>query len=193
MQQKSFGKLPSGARLDRIKESNIYKDGVFKNLEETRLIAAGASYFGMITKYFGKGVDREPVHQLPSMKTDLRSLSEKPGIIWFGHSSFLISIGGKKILSDPVFSERPSPVQYAGSKSYPGTMVFNTTDFPELDVVVITHDHYDHLDYNTITKLKEKTQLFCVPLGVGQHLEHWGVEAAKIREFDWWEGDIVVP
>jgi L-ascorbate metabolism protein UlaG (beta-lactamase superfamily) len=113
--------------------------------------------------------------------------------VWFGHSSFLISIGGKKILADPIFSERPSPVQYAGSKSYAGTLIYDTEDFPELDVVVISHDHYDHLDYNTIIRLKEKTKLFCVPLGVGEHLLHWGVEASRIREFDWWEGETVLP
>ena len=72
-------------------------------------------------------------------------------------------------------------------------MVYNTSDFPELDVVIISHDHYDHLDYNTITQLKEKTKLFCVPLGVGEHLRHWGVEPDRIKEFDWWEGEMVLP
>src|SRR6187549_778905 len=115
MQQRSFGKLPSGATLDRIRQSKQYKKDIFQNLEETSLLAKGASYFGMVTKYFGKGKDREPVTALPTVKTNLRFLpTDKPTIVWFGHSSFLISIDGKKILSDPVFSERPSPVQYAG-------------------------------------------------------------------------------
>lgn len=194
MQQRSFGKLPTGPRLDRIKNSKQYKDGSFQNIKETKLLAEGASYFGMVTKYFGKGADREPVADLPTVKTNLKTLpDDKATIVWFGHSSYLISIGGKKILADPIFSDRPSPVQYAGSKSYPGTRVYTVDDFLELDVVVISHDHYDHLDYNTITLLKEKTKLFCVPIGVGEHLLHWGVEAAKIREFDWWEGETVLP
>jgi L-ascorbate metabolism protein UlaG (beta-lactamase superfamily) len=193
MQQRSFGKLPSGTRLERIKKSQQYKNGNFHNIRETKLLAEGASYIGMFTKYFGKGIDREPVQDLPVIKTDLKKLSDEPTIVWFGHSSFLISIGGKKILADPIFSERPSPVQYAGSKSYMGTMVYTTEDFPALDVVVISHDHYDHLDYNTIVKLKDKTKLFCVPLGVGEHLLHWGVEAEHIKEFDWWEGETVLP
>ncbi len=193
MQQKSFGKLPSGARLERIKNSKQYKDGSFENIEPTKLLAADASYFGMVTKYFGKGIDREPVKNLPSVKTNLDGLpKEKPSLVWFGHSSFLISINGKRILSDPVFSDRPSPVQYAGSKSYPGTRVFDVADLPALDVIVISHDHYDHLDYNTIVALTPRTKFFCVPLGVGEHLIHWGVPANKIKEFDWWEGETVM-
>lgn len=193
MQQKSFGKLPAGDRLTRIKASRYYQKDVFRNLEQTALLAKGASYFGMVTKYFARGVNREPLTPLPSIKTDLKSLSHKPTVIWFGHSSFLISIDGKKILADPVFSERPSPVQYAGSKSYPGTMIYSPGDFPELDLVVISHDHYDHLDYNTIVALKDKTKLFCTPIGVGEHLELWGVPKDKIREYEWWEGEMVMP
>lgn len=192
MQQKSFGKLPSGARFERIKKSKQFKDGSFQNINPTRLLAEGASYFGLLTKYFGKGIDREPTQTLPSVKTNLKTLPvEKPSLVWFGHSSFLITINGKKILSDPVFSDRPSPVQYAGSKSYPGTRVYSDTDFPNLDVIVISHDHYDHLDFNTIVALKDRTKLFCVPIGVGEHLAHWGVSPEKIKEFDWWEGESV--
>jgi L-ascorbate metabolism protein UlaG (beta-lactamase superfamily) len=191
MQQRSFGKLPSGNRLERIKKSPQYADGIFKNVNETRLLAEGASYFGMVTKYFGKGADREPVKPLPVIKTDLRALPDKPVVVWFGHSSYLISVKGKNILADPVFSERPSPVQFAGSKSYPGTMIYDIEDFPDLDIVVISHDHYDHLDYHTIQKLKTKTKFFCVPLGVGEHLIHWGIDPDQVREFDWWEADIV--
>jgi L-ascorbate metabolism protein UlaG (beta-lactamase superfamily) len=114
-------------------------------------------------------------------------------VIWFGHSSFLIKINGKNILVDPVFSLRASPVQYAGSKSYPGTMVYNISDFPELDAVIISHDHYDHLDYNSILALKSKTKMFCVPLGVSEHLLRWGVDENKIHEFDWWESEAIMP
>lgn len=194
MQQKSFGKLPSGDVLDRIKKSVQYNSDSFENIEETKMLADDASYFGMARQFlFGKNVDRAPVKSLPSVRTDLQSLSEKPNLVWFGHSSFLISVDGKKILSDPVFSERPSPVQYAGSKAFPGTMVYNTNDFPDLDVIVISHDHYDHLDYNTIKALAPRTKMFAVPLGVGQHLLYWGVPKEKIREFDWWEAAQVFP
>lgn len=193
MLQPSFGKLPSGARQKRIESSPNFKEGIFQNIEETKLMAEDASYFTMFTKFFGKDSLREPSRSLPTIKTDLKSLPDKPTLIWFGHSSYLISIDGKKILADPVFSLRASPVQYAGSKSYPGTMIYAPEDFPELDVVVISHDHYDHLDYNTIQKFKSKTKLFVVPLGIGEHLSYWGVPDSQIREFDWWEGDTVLP
>jgi L-ascorbate metabolism protein UlaG (beta-lactamase superfamily) len=194
MRQPSFGKLPQGERKKRIENSPNFKGGSFKNLVETKMIADDASYFSMINKFFGSDTLREPSKELPIVKTDLTTLpTDKPTLIWFGHSSYLISIGGKKILADPIFSERASPVQYAGSKNYPGTERYSVADLPDLDLIIISHDHYDHLDYNTILKLKSRTKLFCVPLGIGEHLEHWGVEKNKIREFDWWEGEHVLP
>jgi len=195
MQQDSFGKLPMGPRAERIVKSPNFKNGNFQNLIETPALAEGTSYTKLMREFFfGTKIDVEPLRSLPSQKTDLNSIpAEQPTLIWFGHSSYLISIGGKKILADPVFSERASPIQYAGPKSYPGTMLYKIEDFPELDVVVISHDHYDHLDHASILKLKEKTKLFCVPLGIGQHLEHWGVKPEQILEFDWWEGEEVLP
>ncbi|WP_254151914.1 MBL fold metallo-hydrolase [Chryseosolibacter indicus] len=189
MQQSSFGKLPSGERLSRIKESKNYKDGKFQNLAVTSTIAEDASYIKLFIKFFGKGIGREPERPLPSIRTDLKKNTNGiPSVIWFGHSTYLLEVNDKRILVDPIFSNRPSPVQYAGSKSYPGTRIYNEADLPELDVIVISHDHYDHLDYNTISNLKEKAKLFCVPLGVGAHLEEWGVDKRKITELDWWEG-----
>jgi L-ascorbate metabolism protein UlaG (beta-lactamase superfamily) len=194
MQQPSFGRLPKGKRLARIEASSNYKDGKFRNLEPTQTIAEGVSYVSMMVDFFGKGVDRQPVTNIPSVKTDLRTFkSDEPAIIWFGHSSFLIFIEGRKILVDPVFSMRPSPVQFAGSKSYPGTRSYSPADFPELDLVIITHDHYDHLDYKSVLALKNQTDQFYAPLGVGEHLSRWGVDESVITEFDWWETEEVFP
>jgi L-ascorbate metabolism protein UlaG (beta-lactamase superfamily) len=194
MLQASFGKLPQGERKSRVENSSNYKDGAFVNLIETKMMADDASYFSIFTKFFTSDSLREPSDTLPVIKTDLKSLSpDKPTLIWFGHSSYLISVGGKKILADPIFSERASPVQYAGSKNYPGTEIYKAEDFPDLDVIIISHDHYDHLDYNTILKLKDRTKFFCVPLGVGEHLELWGIDKSKIREYDWWEGETLLP
>ena len=188
MQQKSFGKLPSGERLERLKKSPHYKNDRFQNLVGTPTLAKDASYVGMMVDFMSKGVDREPSKDLPVVRTDLKTLkNEQPTIVWFGHSSFLVQMKGRNILVDPIFSLRPSPVQYVGSKSYPGTMAFTPGDFPHIDAIIISHDHYDHLDYNTITAMKERTDLFCVPLGVSEHLLHWGVAQEKIREFDWWD------
>lgn len=158
------------------------------------MLAEGTSYVKMLSKYFfSKGIDREPAAPLPHIKTDLKKLSAQPAMVWFGHSSYLISIGDKKVLVDPVFSERPSPVQYAGSKSYNGTMVYTADDLPEIDLLIISHDHYDHLDYNTIVKLKDKAKVFCTPLGVGSHLVHWGVPQERIYELDWWQSINPIP
>jgi L-ascorbate metabolism protein UlaG (beta-lactamase superfamily) len=188
MQQKPFGKLPSGAHLEKIKGSPQYRSGRFQNLLETPMMAEGASYFNLMTKFMGKGVDRSPSRTLPFVKTDLTSTpADKARLVWFGHSSFLISTKSINILVDPVFSRRASPVQYAGMKSYEGTNEYGAADMPEIDLLLISHDHYDHLDYNTIIQLKEKVKRFCVPLGVGEHLRHWGVDASKITELDWWQ------
>jgi L-ascorbate metabolism protein UlaG (beta-lactamase superfamily) len=187
MQQPSFGKLPSGERKERIKKSQQYQLGIFNNLEKTTLLAEGVSYLGMTIEYFSKGLNREPADTIPSVRTDLKSLPDKPLLIWFGHSSYLLHLDGKNILVDPVFSDRPSPVQYVGKGSYPGTNVYTAEDFPPLDAIIISHDHYDHLDYHSIVKLREKTREFYVPLGVGEHLEHWGVDPKVIHEMDWWD------
>jgi L-ascorbate metabolism protein UlaG (beta-lactamase superfamily) len=194
MQQKSFGKLPSGKRLERIKQSPNYRDDNFQNLSKTEMMAEDASYFKLIRQYFGKGVvGREPLITIPSVKTDLKNLPDEPCLVWFGHSSYMIHIDGKNILVDPVFSERTSPVQYFGNKAYPGSMVYAAEDMPDLDVIIITHDHYDHLDYNSILKLKARTKLFCTSLGVGSHLEYWGVSEKNIIEFDWWDSKGILP
>jgi L-ascorbate metabolism protein UlaG (beta-lactamase superfamily) len=194
MQQRPFGKTPSGEHLAKISQSPQYKNNRFENLKETPMLAEGTSYMKILGEFFfSKGIDREPADSLPHIKTDLKSLPGQPVMIWFGHSSYLISIGGKKILVDPVFSERPSPVQYAGSKSYNGTMIYTADDFPDIDLVIISHDHYDHLDYNTIVQLKDRVKVFCTPLGVGSHLVHWGVPQEHVHELDWWESINPIP
>jgi len=194
MQQKSFGKLPRGARQQRIEQSPNYRNGSFQNLDETPMMIEGVSYFSMLREFFKDKPERYPQASIPTVKTDLRTfISDTPAIVWFGHSSYLILINGKRILVDPVFSDRPSPVQYLGTKSFEGARIYSTDDFPEIDALIITHDHYDHLDYNSISKLKSKAIKFYAPLGVGQHLAHWGVDENSITEFDWWDTEEVFP
>lgn len=189
MQQASFGKAPSGARLERIKRSPQYRDGAFQNQSETPALTGGASYFIVIKDFFfGKHERKEPDTALPSVKRDLNlQPSLKPELTWFGHSSYLLQVNGLNILVDPVFSGRTSPVSYAGSKAFLGADVYKAADMPRIDIMVITHDHYDHLDYETIKKLKDRVGVFITSLGVGSHLEYWGVPVEKIKELDWWE------
>ncbi|HET9052587.1 MAG TPA: MBL fold metallo-hydrolase, partial [Cyclobacteriaceae bacterium] len=195
LQYSSFGKLPSGDRLERISKSPNYRNGSFQNLTKTVMMAEGVSYPKMLVEFFSKGIDREPVDTLPSVKTDLRTLpAGKTSVVWFGHSSYFIKINEKNVLIDPVFSERASPFQFIGKKAYPVQTPYTLDDFPDsIDLVIITHDHYDHLDYNTIKKLHPKVKQFYTSLGVGSHLEYWGVDASKIVELDWWEGGAPEP
>ncbi|CAN5573957.1 MBL fold metallo-hydrolase [soil metagenome] len=182
---KVFGKLPSGKRLQRIKANPNYKDGAFQNLSPTPIMSEDSHFRKILKDYYNKPKTTQPPKPLPSIKTNLKTLSgQAPTIVWFGHSSYLLNIDGKNILVDPVFSNSASPFTFM-VKGYKGTDVFKETDFPDLDVILLTHDHYDHLDYNSILKLKSKTKKFCTSLGVGSHLEYWGIDKNIITEFEW--------
>ncbi len=191
----SFGKLPSGKRLSRIKASNNYRHGAFQNVYDTPMLSPDASYTKMLGKFFfGSSDGQEPRQLLPSVRTDLKMISrDEPSLTWFGHSSYLITLNGKIILVDPVFSLRASPFQNIGSKSFQMTNPYTVDYLPDPDLLIITHDHYDHLDYNTITRLSSGVPRIATSLGVGAHLESWGVDSNKIREFDWWEGAQILP
>jgi L-ascorbate metabolism protein UlaG (beta-lactamase superfamily) len=187
LQQSPFGKTPEGKRLARIQQSPNYQDGSFQNLSPTPVQAENASFFGMLVDFFSKSKNTQPAGLIPSVKTDLKALAaEQPAVIWFGHSSYLIKTKGKNILVDPVFSGYAAPVSFM-VKSFKGANTYAASDLPEIDMLVISHDHYDHLDYETITALKSKVKHFYVPLGVGAHLEDWGVAESQITELDWWE------
>jgi len=189
MQHRSFGKNPEGARLERIKKSPNYVNGSFVNLTDTPVQSEDASYFQMLVKFMFKGDDVAPPKPLPSVKTNLKVPPPgKPTLTYFGHSSYLIQMDGKNILMDPVFSERTSPAQWLGTKNFEGTHVYELADMPAIDYVVLSHDHYDHMDYETLKQLADKPTRFVVPLGVGAHLEYWGIKPDHITELDWWEG-----
>jgi L-ascorbate metabolism protein UlaG (beta-lactamase superfamily) len=108
-------------------------------------------------------------------------------ITWFGHSAVLLEIDGVTLFLDPMLGRAPSPFPFIGGRRYSNQLPLEVADLPQIDAVVLSHDHYDHLDYGTIRKLKDKVGLFIVPLGVGAHLRRWGVSGEKIREQDWGE------
>lgn len=187
MRRAVFGADPADARLERILKSPHYKDGAFQNREETTVEAKESNAMKLLGGYWNRSADNEPKQPLPSVKTDLRTLPDSlPTLVWFGHSSYLIKHRGFTVLMDPVFSGSASPVSFFG-KSFPGTDVYGPADMPDIDVLVLSHDHYDHLDYQTITQLIPKVKQFVVSLGLGAHLERWGVPADRITELDWWE------
>lgn len=188
MKQTKFGKLPSGERLEIIKKSPNYKDGIFQNLSPTPSLEKGSSMLGVLFEFLFKKVEnKKPQSTIPSVKTDIKSLNSNEDIlIWFGHSSYYFQLNGKRFLVDPVFSGKISPVS-ASSQAFKGTDTYSVEDFPEIDYLLITHDHYDHLDYETIIKLKDKVKIVICGLGVGEHLEYWNYNTSKIIEKDWYD------
>lgn len=187
MKPKVFGKKPSGASLEKIKKSPNFSEGAFQNLSPTEITLKNVSFFKMMKDFANKPKSAVPPVPLPSIKTNLVTLpSALPVIVWFGHSSYLIKYQGIVILTDPVFSGNASPFPFFG-KSFPGSDIYSPDDFPEIDIMILTHDHYDHLDYKTILNFKAKTRHFYVPLGVGEHLKYWGIPPNNISELDWWQ------
>ncbi|MDP4128047.1 MAG: MBL fold metallo-hydrolase [Bacillota bacterium] len=131
---------------------------------------------------------RKPDRPIPIDRVDTLPMQagEQTKVIWFGHSTILLEIEGKRILLDPTFADSPSPFPLIGGKRFSRVLPIEPENIPPIDVVILSHDHYDHMDYRSIKKLKDKTTLFCIPSGVGKRLIEWGVDQKKIREFDWW-------
>lgn len=186
LQHPKFGQLPSGERLERINKSPNFRNGIFHNQSLTTTMTDGANFFSVIGDFI-KSKNRKPKGLIPSTKTDLLDLdSSEDVLVWFGHSSYFIQIDGKKILVDPVFSGSVSPISFT-NRAFKGTDRYTTDDMPFIDYLFISHDHWDHLDYETILKLKPKIGAIICGLGTGQHFEYWGFDKTKIIEKDWYE------
>lgn len=184
--QPKFGRLPTGEHLQKIKQSVNYKNGKFHNQTLTPNLTEGANYFSVVRKFFfEKSKTSTPKHVLPSRKTNLFTLDPAKNIlVWFGHSSYFMQIDGKKFLVDPVLSGSASPLRFT-TKSYKGTDVYTTDDIPAIDYLFISHDHWDHLDYETVVALKPSVKKIITGLGTGVHLKRWGFDAVRIIEKDW--------
>ena len=186
MQQSKFGSTPKGARLRLIKQSPNYKDGKFQNQSPTPSLTEGATYSSVMKEFFFTKKERQkPVQPLPSVKTDLLSLKIDDNVlVWMGHSSYFIQVDGKTILVDPVLSGEASPLSFT-TKSFSGTDIYTTDDIPAIDFLFISHDHWDHLDYDTLKKMQPKIKTIITGLGTGQHLERWGFKNEMMIEKDW--------
>jgi len=194
MQQPKFGKAASGKRRERMKNSPNYKNGQFQNLNPTPALTEGVSYTSVLKEFFlEKKEHRKPTSQLPSQKTDLFKLDPGEAVLtWFGHSSYFLQVDGKKFLVDPVLSGNASPLKFT-TRSFPGSDVYTMEDIPDIDYLIITHDHWDHLDHDTVVKLKPRIHNVITGLGVGAHLEHWGFDPEIITELDWNEETLLEP
>ncbi|MBK1812825.1 MBL fold metallo-hydrolase [Clostridium sp. YIM B02505] len=182
-----FGGRPN---KELYKQFDNYVNGKFVNENETEMIMGVSDIFSMIRDSIKDNNERNPASEIPVSAVDWEKIkSEKDSLTWFGHSAFLLSIDNKKLLLDPMLGKVASPVSFAGSKryKYSENMARIFDEMPFIDAVFITHDHYDHLDYQSIIKLKNKVGCFFVPLGVGAHLVRWGVQKEKITELNWWQ------
>lgn len=184
-----FGSKSNGERLTKIQASENYRDGKFQNLTATD-VSGDINYTKTLSEFFTKG-DKVPDWSIPinkiSSETIANTADSTTKITWFGHSALLLEMDGKKIFLDPMLGNVPAPHPLLGSKRFNDTLPLAIENIPNLDAVVISHDHYDHLDYGSIKKLKDRVAHFYVPLGVGAHLISWGVQENKITEMDWWE------
>lgn len=184
----AFGGTPSAATLDRMRASSRFVDGHFTNIEPTGVMKAGSGS-ATWSWFFGPEM-RSPICPLPIVTDAAARLSTPPAsglrITWLGHSTTLIEIDGQTVLTDPVWSDRASPSTWVGPQRFhPAPLPLK--DLPRVDAVVISHEHYDHLDMATVRVLAARGVPFHVGLGVGGHLEAWGVPAGQIEEHDWWQ------
>lgn len=180
---KPLGKNPTKEQqAEYAKRTDAFYDGTFHTLED----------FTLLTKVEGEpsedSEEKSPKVELPVHTID--SFPEAPSgewqVTWFGHSTVMLQMEGKKIFIDPVLSEYSSPVQGIGAKRMAETPM-KAEDIPEVDVLVLSHDHYDHMDYNTILEIDDRVKEYCVPLGVDNHLVRWGIDPEKIHTLAWWE------
>ena len=182
---KALGRLPTAARMKELAQSPQWRQQRFQNVEPTEVLREGVSYTQMLRDAFSRPRHTSPPHVLPSVRTNLHQLDDaNPQIVWFGHSSYLISHRGFRVLVDPVLFGSSSPVSFIG-KPFPVTSPYAPGDIPAIDLLVISHDHYDHLDVVTLTKLRERIRGVVCPLGVAAHLTYWGFDPSIITELDW--------
>jgi L-ascorbate metabolism protein UlaG (beta-lactamase superfamily) len=187
---KSLGKRADSARLERMKASPLWAGDRFQNKHPILPDLRDPSVpMPSIKDFICGGERRVPSGPLPSMNP-LTGWAKAPQsglrITWLGHSTMLVEIDRVRVLTDPVWGPRASPSTLIGPKRFQPVPIA-LSKMPPVDVVVISHDHYDHLDYPTIRALAKSSVPFVVSLGLGAHLEYWGVQAERITELDWWE------
>lgn len=184
-----FGQLTVGARRDRMRQSKQWHAGRFANPQPLQ-----NSWFGAVAGMFRRSPFVDPQQPIPTMQGAAQALGAPPKtglrVTWLGHSTTLVEIDGLRVLTDPIFSERAGPIRFLGPRRwFPSPIAL--AELPPIDAVVISHDHYDHLDHRSIQALAGSSAVFIVPLGVGAHLAFWGIPESRIVELDWWEATSV--
>jgi len=189
-----FGAKPDGVWLERAKQSSHFNGEIFVNSTPTNLSFGFDGYKKMASKWLFNNEVTEPQKNIDIVSLDSTAFesisSPDVKIVWIGHSSILLGIEGKNILIDPVWSERCSPFSILGPKRF-FPVPIEIEQLPQIDAVLISHDHFDHLDKDAVVKLAKRGVPFYVPLGVGAHLDKWGIDKSQIIEFDWWDSDSI--
>ncbi|SFB02843.1 MULTISPECIES: MBL fold metallo-hydrolase [unclassified Bacillus (in: firmicutes)] len=178
------GKVTQAKRLEYENASN-YSKGRFLNQIDTDMNMSFTENMKIMKDFVKTSPNRKPKDLLKTERPNWKS-DKHAKVMWFGHSAFMLELDGKTLLLDPMFGSVPSPVPIVGGKRYSGVLPVEIEELPWIDAVLFSHDHYDHLDYGSIKKLKDKVGRFIVPLGVGSHLQRWGVEPERIQEHNWW-------
>lgn len=181
-----FGQPPQGAELERIRQSSNYGEGEFVNLIETKMGSFGEMMSTMPDFLFGKNQSPDDTLPVKFGENTAAAVDTSCYITWYGHSAFLIEMDGQRILIDPMLGKTAAPVSF-GSKRFPYEKPIPIEELTDIDILILSHDHYDHLDYPSIQKLKDEVRHFYTALGVGSHLMAWGVPEKKITELDWWD------
>lgn len=185
-----LGARAKGDARSAIDGSDNYVGGKFIYPLPTPMEMSFKEMSKIMTEMIKGGSNRKPSNGIPIDRWEPQQLLEvnsEARLVWFGHSAFFLQVNGLNLLLDPMLGPSPSPVPMIGGKRYGGELPLSIDDLPPIDAVILSHDHYDHLDYGTIKKLKNKVRRFFVPLGVGAHLERWGVARERITSADWWD------
>ncbi|SHK43590.1 L-ascorbate metabolism protein UlaG, beta-lactamase superfamily [Reichenbachiella agariperforans] len=184
-----FGGKAGKTDLEKYAQLDHYENGSFVNLIPTSMDMGFKSFVSILRDQFKNDPKRAPVPKLHTGKLDSLDIvgNEKTRVTWFGHSALLLEIDGAKIMIDPMLGDVPAPHPWLGKSRFVDDLPIAIEKLPHLDAVIISHDHYDHLDYGSIKKLKDKVDRFYVPLGVDKHLVAWGVEPSRIEALDWWD------
>lgn len=187
---KQFGGKITEEELKRYQQSTNWRNGSFQNLEETSMDLGLAKIPSVIYKQIKGPAEGQPARPIPVEDFDKEAFlddSNGANFIWYGHSVLLIRLNGKTVLIDPMLGPDASPIAPFKTKRFSKDTLDLIDQFPEIDFLLMTHDHYDHLDLASINKLKSKTKKYLVALGVKRHLKAWDIDPEKVVEFDWWD------
>ena len=182
-----FGASLTDLHEEDYRGTTAWKMGRFRNLDKTRIQEDFRSLLGDLVGYL-KAKNTQPTAPLPVAEEDepSRPASDDDYLTWYGHSAVRLETGGKTVLIDPMLGEWVAPVPFLGHR-FPYTDYHPLRTIGDIDLILFSHDHYDHLDYDTLMAIKDRTKAYVVPLGIGAHLRTWGVPAEQITEIDWWE------